>query len=549
MKNIFNFKKIILLTAAFMLIFSSCTDDDGLSLADRLFRPVLNTPPVPNMTSIKLVWDKYKDASFYELEISEDTFKTVLGSYKTDSAKYTFYNLEYDSPYQIRLRSVGKTILANGDTIKSKYIIYQVRTIDYPTLLSAPTSSDVIDKSVRVKWKISSTLYTHIDVMLSKDTLFKTVLLSDLENVNGEKIIPGLQPNQSYIIKIYAGDEYKGKKTFKTANAQEFIGNVVDLRDYEDIEAKEILTQVFVDSLATLYPEGFNMILSGGTEYTLGTINIPVSLNMVTGLSFKGNAILRVNGSIGAKAGITISKLRLEKIFFDQGNVAGKLKTDGYFGGAYLINMNQANGNIDTLIVNNCVIKYKRGFLRLQTSATINQLTVSNCIMDSIGGYGIVNMDNSASLVKDMTIKNTTISHYDGYICRATKTSLIPNSITIENITSCYGPGTGKYLFELTAKTYPGGISIKNSIFGGGLTADGAVNGLRSDCSSITVDNCYKTTDLIWAIAVNAVEPTYPIDCTDLGKTSLQIFNNPVFGDYKVSDAKLVNKAGDPRWW
>ena len=35
----------------------------------------------------------------------------------------------------------------------------------------------------------------------------------------------------------------------------------------------------------------------------------------------------------------------------------------------------------------------------------------------------------------------------------------------------------------------------------------------------------------------------------DFGKTTVQIFTDPTKSNFKVSDAKLVNKIGDPRWW
>lgn len=541
--------KFLLIAAISLTAFTSCELDDLFPSADRLFRPIMKSSTISG-TWVQLEWDRYQGAISYEIDMSVDTFKTFYRSLRTDSTRITLLNLEYDTKYQVRIRAVGDSILANGDTIRSAYNIYNVATIDYPTQMKTPAASDILDKSIRVKWNLSSLSYTRIDVAVSRDSVYKSIPVTADENLTGEKIITGLQPKTTYFVKLYQGDEYKGKKIFKTNDAQVFEGDVVDLRDLSDDKALNVITQTFVDSLGLIYPNGFNLILSGGTSYVLPTINIPVSMNIITGLSFKGNAIMRVNGSISAKAATTVPSLKLQKIFFDQGNIAGKFKTDANFGGTYVINMNQTDGHFTEVLVDNCIMKYKRGVVRLQTVTTIGKLTINNCVADSIGGYGIVNLDNAGCNVVDLVIKNSTFSQFDGYLCRNTKTTAAQNSVTIENVTTCFAPASGRYFVELTtANPLNGGIKIKNCVFGSVMTAGTTVHGIRSVVTAPEVDNCFKTSDLVWTVAVGATEPTYPIVCTDLGKTSAEIFENPAQRSFRVTNAALVRKAGDPRWW
>ena len=548
MKNNMNIAKRILLPVVILLVLAGCDRTEDLGNPDRLFRPIFKEPVV-SMTWIKAEWDKYKGTNSYEVELSTDTFKNILRSNRTDSALITFNNLEFDTPYQIRVRGVGDSILSSGDTIRSEYNILHTRTQDYPTQLITPASADVIDKSIRVKWTVTSLVYSHIDVMLDKNTVYKTIPITEADNLAGEKIISGLQPSTSYIVKIYSEDGYKGKKTFKTVDSQVFEGPVVDLRDFSDEEAFSKITQAFIDSLGTAYPEGFNLVLSGGSRYKLPTINIPVSMNMVTGLSFKGKAIVAVNGNFGIKAATNVGAVKIEKVFFTEGTDAGKLRTDGNFGGTYLFNFNQAEGNLGSLTIENCDIKYKRGVVRLQTTAKIDLLTINNTLADSIGGYGIVNLDNANSMVTDLVIKNSTFSHFDGYLCRNIKTTASPNSIYVENITTCYAPASTRYFFELTDRAYPGGITIKNALFGSVKDASTTVHGLRTSSTNVSIENCFKTSDLVWTIAAGATEPTYPIECTELGKTSTEIFADPLKMNFKVTNTALVKKVGDPRWW
>jgi len=548
MKVIINKAKQLLIIALLALIYTGCTPNEDIQSADRLFRPIVKET-VLGMTWAQLSWDKYKGTKQYEIDLSADTFKTILRSQRTDSVRITFSNLEFDTNYQVRIRAVGDSIIASGDTIRSLFNTLNFKTLDYPTLMLTPTSSDLLDKSIRVKWTLSSMVYNRIDVMVTKDSVYKSVVLTDADNLAGEKIITGLQASKTYIVKIFSNNEYKGKKTFKTVASQIFEGDVVDLRDISDESALNKITQAYIDSLAGVYPNGFNLVLSGGTKYKLPTINIPVSMNIVTGLSFKGKAIMAVNGSFGIKAATNVGFVKIEKVFFTEGTDVGKLRTDANFGGTYLFNLNQADGNVGSVTVENCEVKYKRGFVRLQTSAKIDLLTISNTIADSIGGYGIVNLDNAASMVTDLVLKNSTFSHFDGYLCRNIKTSASPNSIYVENITTCYAPASTRYFFELTAGTYPGGVTIKNSIFGSVKDAGTTVHGLRTLSTNVNIDNCFKTSDLVWTVAAGATEPTYPIPCTELGKTSAEIFADPAKMNFKVTNTALVKKAGDPRWW
>ena len=545
MKRLFNFNILFLVSAMVSLFVASCKDDAVELSADRLFRPLVDSTVV-STTWIRMVWQQYKDAKSYEVDLSADTFKTILRSQKTTDPRFTFSQLDFDTKYQIRVRSVGSKLVSSSDTIRSGYTITHVSTLDYPTLLVAPTSADIIDQSVKLKWTSSSLVYTRIDVLTDINTVYKSVDLTNADNAAGEKIVSGLQPNTSYIFKIFSADGYKGKKTAKTAAAQVFEGDVVDLRLFSDEKALSILTQTFVDSLATAHPNGFNLVLSGGATYTLPGIILPVSMNVVTGLSFKGKAVIAVNGNFNVKASTTLASLKFDKIFFTQGNVAGKLKTDANFGGTYLVNMNLADGNIGNLAFSNCDIKYKRGVVRMQASANIAAVTITNCVFDSIGGYGIVNNANDLSSIGDISVKNSSILHSSAlFVCGKAKGI---NSLTLENTTLCFSPNLNSYMFDYTGNAIPGGLTIKNSLFGVGNGA--TVNGIRSNCSNITITNCYKTSDLQWTMKTDLSGPNAPItDFADLGKTTAQIFSNTSQSNYKVTDAALVNKVGDPRWW
>jgi len=419
--------------------------------------------------------------------------------------------------------------------------------INYPTDLITPTSSDILDNSIRLKWTLSETSYTRIDVCLNNTTVEKSISLSTEDNLAGLKIITGLKAATTYYLKIYEGDVFKGEKVVKTAAAQTFVGDVVDLRDYSDAASLNLLTQTFIDSISAEHPSGLNLILSGGAKYIISTVAIPVNMNIVTGLSFRGKATLAINGSFAVPAATTVGTIRFEKVFFDQGTISGKLKTDSYYGGTYTFNFNNSDGNLDSLKIENCDIKYKRGFVRMQTSAIIQYLSINNCAFDSISGYGLINNGNDASYIGDIVFTNSTVSHTDKFFTCAKALGI--NSLTMNYVTSCYSPASGNYFLDYKTNVIPGGISISNSIFGPGY-GSALVNGIRSSCENVSVTNCFKTSDLGWTLNTTTGLANAPItELTDLSLTTDQTFENAADYNFKVTDTRLVNIAGDPRWW
>lgn len=540
-----NIKK---LTSSFLLLlmgaacFVSCDDDDHLGSPDRLFRPVIQSTLVTG-TTIQVEWDRYKGALEFELDLSVDSFKSINRTVITELTQYTFENLDYDTKYMVRLRSLGE----NG--ISSAYFLNkEVQTQDYPTKLINPSSSDLIDTDVRVSWALSEEVYTQLEVWKSNE-LIATHELTQADNEAGNVIVRGLSATTTYTIRIYSGEQYMGKKTYRTTAAEQYQGDVVDLRSFDEESSLDILTQSLVDSLAIDHPNGFTLVLAGGVRYKIPTLVIPVELNMVTGLSLAGNAIAHVNGGFGIPASTTVEKISFDKIMFTEGTDAGKLKTDGNFGGTYLFNFNTANGVLNKLDVTNCDIRYKRGFVRLQTAgAALHAFNMNNCFVDSIGGYGIMNNDNNGSIVGDVIIKNSTIGHCEVFLVG----SKAPfNSVVVENVTGCYIPGgSTRYLFDFGSLLIPGGITMKASLFGKPQSGETA-HGMRAAAgTNITIENCFRASDYGWTLNATTSLPSAPItDLEDFGSTTNAIFANPANLDFKVTSSRLVGRIGDPRWW
>ena len=523
----------VLLSALLIGIFiTNCKDDDDLGNPNRLFRPIIKDYSYSG-TWIKIEWDRYEGANQFELQLSVDSFATFVENIIIDTTIYTFENLEYDTEYQLRIRSLG-------DVLNSEFFVNRnITTSDYPTKLITPTFEDMIDKQIRVKW--TDIAYDSLGVFKG-DTLVQVVALTPADNDAGEIIISQLEPLTTYKVKAYLDGNYMGKKTFNTTAAQVFEGAIIDLRD--SVYSYELFTSVVNNLTAENYPGGVTIVLEGGKTYEMEGPQIVTGLHVVTGLSLSGYATMEVTGNFDAPAAVDVDKVKLERIIFTEH--PDKPKTDANFGGSYIFNFSQSDVHIGKITIEDCDIRYKRGLFRIKAATIVDSVIINNCVVDSIAGYGILNMDNEGCVMYNIIITNSTFSHVPSYLVRADKDlTTVPNSLYIENITTCHMPDPGSFLISLNNKTYDGGITIKDCLFGQAQTDNSSVRGFRSASSNITLSNNYKTSDLTW-------EPPYELECTDLGNTSEEIFADPYNNDFTVSDDRLVdkeNKVGDPRWW
>jgi len=59
----------------------------------------------------------------------------------------------------------------------------------------------------------------------------------------------------------------------------------------------------------------------------------------------------------------------------------------------------------------------------------------------------------------------------NNYTINLTKPTISPNSVIMENVTTCYAPGSNVYMLDFNGKTVPGGITLNKCLFGMGKDA------------------------------------------------------------------------------
>jgi len=528
MKKIFS--KLLILTLLSSFVFTSCKDEEDLGAAPRLFRPIVSGSV--SGTWIILSWDKYDGTEYYKVQMSEfEDFSVIAEDIQIAESTYTFENLQYNTTYYFKVQAFGSGLQSEPITLSQK-------TSKLPTKLQSPASNDMIDTQIRVKWDEID--YDRMDVYIGKEFV-KSVTISSDENADKTKIITDLTPLTTYTVKVYAGDEYKGEMDYKTVAAQAFEGDYVDLRGLSADEAYSKLTQAYFDELAAQYPNGITVVLEGGMEYEIPTINMSVKTKIVTGLSFLGRAIWRFNGGIGVKPDIYVPSITLEGLIVTDHPSA--LANSSNFGGKYLLDVRSTttNNKIDELNIINCDVRYKRGFLRAQSAVEVGKVYIEDCLIDSMGGYGVTNADHNQAYFGQIIVKNSTIAHCEK-IFVSTKPSPVDktSAITVENCTFCYAPkGTG-YVFDLNNQNVTGGLTMKNCLFGTGWDT-ATPNCLRSATTSFTYDKNYRTSDMNWNNAIADVE--------QITESTEALFAAPGDLNFKITKSDFVNKIGDPRWW
>ncbi|MBR2192877.1 MAG: DUF4957 domain-containing protein [Bacteroidaceae bacterium] len=572
MKKINKYLWLFIASVLVGAIFSACKDDEDLAKADALFRPIINTDDdvvlgltPENVPYVTVEWDKFKDANQYEVSLKSTDGKddrVVV----VDTNFVRFDNLQYDTDYNIGVKSMN-TVTG----LQSKAYNFTVTTADFPTNLSNISTSDVIDTQVRVKW-MPGVVYDSLAILKDSDGSFvKGVTVTEEDNAAHSKIVTGLDPKTSYRVLAYIGNFYQGKKRFTTTAAESYDGVVFDLRDMDAKESLKWINSDNIDSLVRENPDqNINIVLQGGMNYRLETVKLPSTkgtIKFVTGLSLQGNAIWNVTGNFDLPADVDIAGVTFEKIEFTDDE--SKPRSSGNFGGTYLFNP-QSNARMGTLTIKSCVVRYKRGVLRIRSTNVVDNVVIDDCIFEYIGGYGITNVDNGDAAIHNIKVSNSTFANcVRMFVNTKNKSAGCTQSVDIRNCTFVYFSQPSRGIIELQDDEIPGGITMKNCLFGpaGELYNKGDVGegatGIKGWTGAVapTASDIYYTSDFVKRMNAEGTDVDNYIEGTVLSTDVTGTFlkpnpgvdaeGNPTLdpGDYTlISDEANKVKAGDPRW-
>jgi hypothetical protein len=516
-------RKILFAIAVLTLFFSACNKEDKLQQV-RLFRPVIKNQLVSEANWIDASWQKISSAKDYTVQLSKDTFKTVLKSVTLDTNYIRFDNLGWNTKYQVQVRAN-----ATDTTYNSRYsYLGEIKTPPFPTILKTPGVSDVTDNAVKVAWTNSGAAVTSIKILKTADSSVITqVNVTAGDIANQHKIVTGLTGSTGYTIFLYSGTTLRGWADFTTKAP--FAGTVIDLRGI--IGRPSVLS----DTLP-LIPSGSTVLLDRSQTYNISSaVNLSKSVIITSGsdLTVSTQASIYFTSNFNFAASAVIDSIEFNDVY---------MRSDNY-GSRYIFNT--TNGaTVGKLKFMNSKMEIFRGIVRLQSgTTTVNNYIIDNCIIDSVSNYGIITVDNTTCKADNISITNSTIYKAEKVIT-STKQTAGSVSVTVANCTFNETiTGSNTYIdygsFNVT------NVTVSNCIFGVGKGGSTTLRDIKTGAgTTVNASNNFRTSDYV-SSGTNDLPGIIVYT-----KSSTQIWQDPVNGNFKIIDNSFPGRsnAGDPRW-
>lgn len=532
-----NISGILLVSVVFVSFFLSCNKNDDFTAVDtRLFRPVLNEELISENNTIIVNMAKMKEAVSYSIEVSRDSFASVVKTIETEENYYVIENLLWNTIYQVRA-----TAHAESTEFNSKISdLGNVKTQRFPSIMGIPTKYDVTDVAGRVFWTTAGAAVTGVKVFASTDEALENPLAS--YNVNsdeqaaGVKIVPNLDPATSYQLAIFSESTVRGWENYTTKESLPSGDNVVDLRGITD---NPLILQETLPTVA----DGSIILLEGGFVYTIDEgYYFDKSVTFKSGYSFDpAGATLYLNSNFNLNEGSNINSIVFEDLTL----------TSPDWGGKYVFNIDKT-GTIGDLKFDNCKISEFRGVLRMKGGVgAIDKFTINNSIVNHIGSYGIFTVDKDVWQINDVLFKNSTFYQCIYFLVSKNNS----NSIVIEDCTINDAPEKGRQLFRWRQGGQDdvlNGIFITNTIIGPGWNQNGeddhAIDGFDGlGNTNFNIVNTHTTSEFAFAEGKDAI-PSFPNFLYN--GTVNDLWADPNNGDFNFIDSGFAGKgdAGDPRW-
>lgn len=563
----------MLLAVTTLGFMGSCSDDDSLGEAPRLFRPVASLETSRN--TITATWDNIKGATRYDLKLFRVTGTDEAGenvyeecaTAQCESSPYTFDDLAWDEKYRVE-------ISCSGEDISSRVYTTSDVNVPYATKLK---EVKLIDNSARITWdeggnRIKAIVATPED---GGEPVVRT--LSESEYADGTVDIVGLSPSTKYTFcayndeEEYANSTYEGKITGTTSKPIDFdteygAGMYLDIRDYPDEFAVDTLKS---EKFWAEVKDGMTIILRGDFDYKVNNSQpITKSVRFVTAATLGGNARLVSSGGMTLAKGVDVGFIEFNNVdlYSDKALEGGgnevATNTDKGFGGRQVLNINGVNCTLGELRFIGCRIEGYRAVVRAQADGdNISKITFDNCVINGIGDQGVLTTNNKSCDWKEVSFNNCTLTNIV-MLCDFRKTTG-QLTMNISNCTFCYAPmettanaNTPLFRFNDNAvvlnisstlfgpSMYTGGGGSKVATYTAGEKGSILLNGANA---LVSASRSFKTNFDWTPIGTNGT--TYPIDnLQELGLDETGLWSNPAGGEFKIIGNIGEDGIGDQRW-
>lgn len=520
-----------------------------------------------------------------DIALGEATGSQVFGNDgEKISSPLTVKELLPETNYYARIKAIGSNkesywVYAEKSVKTTKEQLLEIPTED---------AGDITKESIRVSWMEGCNVTAlRISSNSASAPYEETFILEEADKEACTFLFEGLSSLTEYTIELLNNDIIRG--TIKVTTAQgEMIEVTVDELTYNSAtfswaEAADAYTLVPGESPtadgAEAFPAGSATTftasnLNSSTIYTFSVIKngaivgyatfeteykIPENAVQInSGIDFEnaitngsGDVALEIIGDIEVESSTKISENITSLTVFSRGETPARMKVEGIglnsgvkiskiefynldctyenINNGYILN-GDSQREIENLIIKKCNIYDIRGVIRLQKSGAnsiIGNITISDCILQRIGSYGVVeiNVSEATGHFNKITIEKSTINGLGARLMRFS----VPGEIAINQCTF-YGFTDKNATIDAASCT----LSVSNVLMGNVINT---TTGYKAN-GSPQISNSYYTTDCSYKKSLLGEQ---------IELSSVELFTAPSSGDFTVKDTKY-KAYGDPRW-
>ncbi|WP_279102335.1 DUF5123 domain-containing protein [Bacteroides acidifaciens] len=500
------------------------------------------------------------------------------------SSPLTVKELLPETNYYARIKAIGSNkesywVYAEKSVKTTKEQLLEIPTED---------AGDITKESIRVSWMEGCNVTAlHISSNSASAPYEETFILEEADKEACSFLFEGLSSLTEYTIELLNNNIIRG--TIKVTTAQgEMIEVTVDELTHNSatfswVEAADAYTLIPGENPtadgAEAFPAGSATTftasnLNSSTTYTFSVIKNGAIVGYVTfeteyeapanavqinsGIDFEnaitngsGDVALEIIGDIEVESSTKISENITSLTVFSRGETPARMKVEGIglnsgvkiskiefynldctyenTNNGYILN-GDSQREIESLIIKKCNIHDIRGVIRLQKSGAnsiIGNITISDCILQRIGSYGVVeiNVSEATGHFSKITIEKSTINGLGARLMRFS----VPGEIAINQCTF-YGFTDKNATIDATSCT----LSVSNVLMGNVINT---TTGYKAN-GSPQISNSYYTTDCSYTKSLLGEQ---------IELSSVELFTAPSNSDFTVKDTKY-KAYGDPRW-
>ncbi len=525
----------------------ACNDDEDM-MQSRIFRPIEITVDNTGDGYVDFSWYPSKNASSYEVQISEDeTFSEGKTNTYSDLKETTLHvtdgvainSTDLDSLY-VRIRAFS-ALQGVGDSEwleAMKFAPYRENI--FSTSNNTFKKEYVNNTSVIVRWKEGITDVDQL-ILRNADGSIKDEHRLTPEEIDARSYtFEGLTPSTVYSVSIYNEGKRRGKVVFTTRSANEVIVTGVD-ELLAQLKAVEPGWVIRVKALSEGAPYEFSSALNITKSVTIESASdAPTQFYLPDGVNLRG----------------TLGKVSFNDLIITGDGASGENTFNLAKAGNDAESV--AFASIDSLVISGCEISnYNKALICYGPDDTSCNVFIDNSIVHDISaGKSAQVIDLRNVTVTNMKITNSTFYNMERAFIRVAKNE---NSQNFE-LSNCtfYNTNASSQSFIDFNNGSKGTYLITNNIFsnitgkGWTMPQDKDADGKATPASSSTLEYSYNCIFNV-NFTSNATAQWHVEEGNRLNTNPM--FAAPETGDFTLSSSspclsggKRGSIMGDPRW-